>query len=459
MALPKYIIERKLYYSSVRLATFTDGTLLEDNARKAKWPHKDPEAKSLAKYGFFFSPKLENLDQVTCFFCGGHESSLNRESDIVGRHFSHNPNCLLATIWHYYLLYKRDYEKGTFWDRQRGNGADKSVVYPHSRPAVNLRLKTFENMWKFGSRKQIKETTKKFAKAGFFYSPKNSDDDSVICMYCGWYLTNADGCPNPLQKHNFNGDFGPLQPECHFLSTLGGYLVYKNYSESKETRSPAVEDLSGGKRKKRKKNSSKSSRSSISEDFSPYEAFTSMTESHSPYIMSQFRNSKIPGNNADGFNYSFEESPEAQSKEEAGPKEGPKEGPEIKKPKLVDPEVSSISSSPFKSTALISVEPVKVSVKLKDQEDSLNDNQLAEDSKVSHTPETQSTPEESLPQKISNEIMNAYEFPVQEKFTGYKFPRPGIRERTKFKFSFSLLGLFSFGIHYQMSKKEPSSKK
>lgn len=188
----------KYQYRENRLQSFQGVT----RGRKSyAWKLELPSAVHLADAGFYFSPTQRFPHQITCFYCGGKETTLK---DVTASHLESNPECVFSKIQRHLERALLAANKREYWTSL----SSAEIVQPHCDESVGLRRATFRN-WphKTGSLNSAN-----MAKLGFFFCPMNERSDRVICMYCDCPLEEWSPHDDPLEEHKKN-----LFNYCHFL--------------------------------------------------------------------------------------------------------------------------------------------------------------------------------------------------------------------------------------------------
>ncbi|GBB90934.1 hypothetical protein RclHR1_01800019 [Rhizophagus clarus] len=171
-----------MYLSNNRLKSFT--------AKRRKWPHRNSiEYKAtpdtLSDAGFYFSPSKDSPDNVTCFLCHKSIEGWEPNDDPIDEHFVHSPTCAWVIC-----LYKNKIN----WDDED--------QWPTSKNMEEVRLKTFGKWWPHDGKKGWNGTSKKMAKAGFYFNPSYEAEDHVTCMYCNVKLEGWEPKDDPTHEHH-----------------------------------------------------------------------------------------------------------------------------------------------------------------------------------------------------------------------------------------------------------------
>lgn len=198
-----------MQYRSERLNSFTTGVKVKGSSQYKEWINDKPDVPILVDNGFYFTPSTKHRDEVTCVCCGKKEHNINEVDDIVEYHLLNFPDCPLSTINSSFVRYLQAEDKESYWSSL----SEKAISDPLSKESVDLRKKTFKNFWKFDRLKTASSvTSKSLAKAGFYYSPLELENDRVLCMYCNCSLDHWEKDDDPVVEHSKNStDY------CYFL--------------------------------------------------------------------------------------------------------------------------------------------------------------------------------------------------------------------------------------------------
>lgn len=198
-----------MQYRTNRFETFTRSVKVSGSTQVKDWTNDKPDILNLVDNGFFFTPSLKNLDQVTCVCCGKKEHNINEVDNISRYHLLNNPDCALSVIVSSFANFLADDNQDEFWSSQ----TRKSIREPLTKESIDMRRKTYKNYWKFDNLvSRPKVTSKSLSESGFYYSPIEAGNDRVFCMYCDCCLDHWDEQDDPIQEHisNLNGN-------CYFL--------------------------------------------------------------------------------------------------------------------------------------------------------------------------------------------------------------------------------------------------
>ncbi|CAB5180208.1 unnamed protein product [Rhizophagus irregularis] len=165
-----------------------------------KWPYKSsdgykPTPETLSLAGFYFNPSKKSPDNVTCYLC--HKSmDCWRPDDVpCEEHFTNSPDCVWAICQH--IKKELDNNIPFNWDNE--------AQWPNSKNMCDIRFKTFKNWWPHDGKKGWAITSKKMAKAGFYFAPTYTSEDNVFCMYCGIELDCWEPDDDPVEEHRKRG--------------------------------------------------------------------------------------------------------------------------------------------------------------------------------------------------------------------------------------------------------------
>lgn len=204
-------------FRAKRLATFKDGVKIGNSKIPKQWTLPQVDINHLADLGFHYTPTKKFPDQVTCYWCGRKEKTVEGVQNIASFHLANSKLCPYALILSFLEKFVVDSDKDTYWQRLADVGAaPASILHPHTTASTQLRQQTFKKLWKFDKRRKCKVTSRGLAKAGFYYSPLDTGSDRVICMYCDCPLEEWDPQDDPLEEHRKNSF-----AFCYFLDTIG----------------------------------------------------------------------------------------------------------------------------------------------------------------------------------------------------------------------------------------------
>ncbi|KAJ2725272.1 hypothetical protein GGI07_001405 [Coemansia sp. Benny D115] len=186
-----------------------------------RWPYiKDTsylaQPDTLASAGFSFSPAKDAPDNVQCFHCGFELTGWEPTDDPFSEHFAHQPSCIYAKL-HCQTRSSQTGNKVEWTGWPLGDGAEATAEQRKKllaiREDVGMRLATFEsNEWPHNGRKDWNVTPEKLAKAGFYYTPEWTGDDTATCLFCGYALGEWEAEDDPNAEHERR------VPECLFFT-------------------------------------------------------------------------------------------------------------------------------------------------------------------------------------------------------------------------------------------------
>jgi hypothetical protein len=184
--------DRMVAYTE-RLASFEEARLPR-RRKKVQWPHEHPDPEQLAKAGFYFNPRVESPDNVTCFLCECSLDGWELDDCPLKEHLEHSRGCSWATIL------SKD------WQNEKNHD-------PHCKENIGMRLTTFDNKWPL-EKKRGWPTSLKLAEAGFYFAPTVAEEDLVVCAYCDISLDGWERTDDPLHEHERR------RPECYFFTSM-----------------------------------------------------------------------------------------------------------------------------------------------------------------------------------------------------------------------------------------------
>ncbi|KAG9021417.1 hypothetical protein FS842_006612 [Serendipita sp. 407] len=132
---------------------------------------------SLAHAGFFFDPRPDKVDNVTCFVCEHSLAEWAPEDDPFEAHLNMDTKCAWAVA-------RCTIEV----DRQKDGSFQfsSSARLPSSKTLEKARADTFKGYWIHDSVKGHTANSRKMAKAGWIFNPGEAEDsDIATCFYCG----------------------------------------------------------------------------------------------------------------------------------------------------------------------------------------------------------------------------------------------------------------------------------
>ncbi|KAI4458466.1 inhibitor of apoptosis [Holotrichia oblita] len=201
------VLLTKLAHEKERLATFTD------------WPLPFIKKETLARYGFYYKGKNDN---VICVFCGIELGFWEEGDDPVEEHRKHSPKCKLLERLRTDSVRNRP-----------PKGEDECGCVIGNRTAANrydtlqARFDSFED-WPIS----MKQTKKLMAEAGFFYS---GIGDKVICFTCGVGVHKWEEDDDPWVEH------AKWNPHCEYVLRKKGE-DFMNKNDKKKIRLRKVKE-------------------------------------------------------------------------------------------------------------------------------------------------------------------------------------------------------------------------
>lgn len=151
---------------------------LETYRKRRKWPHKSPEAESMARAGFFFTPSASEPDLVQCFLCDKRLDGWDAEDDPLVEHLAHCPDCGFA------LALSHD-----------------AKMHPSMEKYIVARVQTFADWWPHEHKRGWVPRARTLAEAGFYYAPSASSEDMVHCAFCDLGLDGWEQKDEPMEEH------------------------------------------------------------------------------------------------------------------------------------------------------------------------------------------------------------------------------------------------------------------
>ncbi|KAG8811140.1 hypothetical protein FRC19_004074 [Serendipita sp. 401] len=148
---------------------------------------------SLAHAGFFFDPRPDKVDNVTCFVCEHSLAEWAPEDDPFEAHLNMDTKCAWAVA-------RCTIEV----DRQKDGSFQfsSSARLPSSKTLEKARADTFKGYWIHDSVKGHTANSRKMAKAGWIFNPGEAEDsDIATCFYCGKSLDGWEQGDDPTQEH------------------------------------------------------------------------------------------------------------------------------------------------------------------------------------------------------------------------------------------------------------------
>ncbi|KAM6497238.1 inhibitor of apoptosis repeat-containing protein [Amanita muscaria] len=160
-----------------------------------KWPHPpaflaNPAA--LAEAGFYYSPSLEDQDNVICFECGKQLSEWEEQDDPFDVHWSKcGDKCSWAAVRCGLRADLDRHKRFTFPDKSR---------LPGTKKMEEARLGTFTtgDGWVHDQAKNHGASSLKMAQAGFVWAPQHPGDDLGTCFYCNIALSGWEKDDDPM---------------------------------------------------------------------------------------------------------------------------------------------------------------------------------------------------------------------------------------------------------------------
>ncbi|KAG5361950.1 Protein bir1 [Yarrowia sp. C11] len=198
-----------------RLASFEDARLPR-RKKKVQWPHEHPDPEQLAKAGFYFNPRIDSPDNVTCFLCECSLDGWELDDCPLREHLEHSRGCSWATIL------SKD------WQKEKNHD-------PHCKENIGMRLTTFDSKWPL-EKKRGWPTSLKLAEAGFYFAPTVAEEDLVVCAYCDISLDGWERTDDPLHEHERR------RPECYFFTSMKKETTKKKRKSSKRV-SKKIEEV------------------------------------------------------------------------------------------------------------------------------------------------------------------------------------------------------------------------
>ncbi|KAG8817768.1 hypothetical protein FRC17_011102 [Serendipita sp. 399] len=148
---------------------------------------------SLAHAGFFFDPRSDKEDNVTCFTCEHSLAEWTSQDDPFEAHLNMDTKCAWAVARCSIEL-----------DRQKDGSFrfTSTARMPTSKTLEKARADTFKGYWIHDSVKAHTANSKKMAKAGWIFNPGEAEDsDIATCFYCGKSLDGWEQGDDPTQEH------------------------------------------------------------------------------------------------------------------------------------------------------------------------------------------------------------------------------------------------------------------
>lgn len=207
--------ERMVAYTE-RLASFEEARLPR-RRKKVQWPHEHPDPEQLAKAGFYFNPRTDSPDNVTCFLCECSLDGWELDDCPLREHLEHSRGCSWATIL------SKD------WQNEKNHD-------PHCKENIGMRLTTFDNKWPL-EKKRGWPTSLKLAEAGFYFAPTVAEEDLVVCAYCDISLDGWERTDDPLHEHERR------RPECYFFTSMKKEEATKKKRRSSKRASKKIEEV------------------------------------------------------------------------------------------------------------------------------------------------------------------------------------------------------------------------
>lgn len=146
------------------------------NSLMNKWPHSKnylADPKKLAKAGFYIHENDDLNDVVTCFMCKKSLDGWEADDDPWTEHVKHSSTCPLVNLnlkENRILLFRK-------------------CKWPHMEPNIE-----------------------KMAEAGFFFFPRNENDDTAFCIKCGIALEFWEPNDSPKAEHE------KRNPNCNIMN-------------------------------------------------------------------------------------------------------------------------------------------------------------------------------------------------------------------------------------------------
>lgn len=148
----------------------------------------------LALLGFYYN---NDRDIVKCIFCGVEIGMWERGDDVLTDHIKWSPSCTLLTQQHTKNVpinqNKLNHILKLNMNRRLTNTVDEGSIQAFEMAA--RRLESYENEnWP----ETLKQKTKEFSDAGFFYT---GIEDRVLCFNCGGGLKDWEINDDPWLEH------------------------------------------------------------------------------------------------------------------------------------------------------------------------------------------------------------------------------------------------------------------
>ncbi|KAI0970709.1 hypothetical protein F4678DRAFT_116025 [Xylaria arbuscula] len=177
------------------------GSTVKGKAPKAlAWPHKQLDAETFARAGFYFAPTPHFPDNAVCFLCCKNVDGWEENDNPFEEHLRLSPHCGWAVV------------AGI-----ETNLGDYALDDPTSPEMIEARKATFGDRWPHDGKRGWKCKTKQLVDAGWKYTPTLDSDDMATCAYCQLALDGWEPKDNPMDEHYRRS------PECPFFVLINQY--------------------------------------------------------------------------------------------------------------------------------------------------------------------------------------------------------------------------------------------
>ena len=184
---------------AARLNSFENPQPLPGRKKAKKWPHQQPNARSLSEAGFFFKPSVSVTDNCECYLCGSNLANWEADDVPLEEHLKHAPSCGIATV----LVAAQD-------------SSDPALMEdPTSARLVEARRATFLDRWPHEEKRGWLCKTEKMVNSGWVYAATAESDDFVTCLYCKLSLDGFEPKDSPWKEHY------KRSPDCPFFVFAG----------------------------------------------------------------------------------------------------------------------------------------------------------------------------------------------------------------------------------------------
>jgi hypothetical protein len=231
-------MQQPSYHSiEARMKSFDGAKISPDKV--VFWPHSAPTPIDLAKAGFYFTPKPENQDLVTCYLCNIPIDNWGKiTTSPTATHFKQSEKCPLANL-------TADGKNGEFMRLKT------FFRFIESCNDIEMLLNRSESMWPHDGTNWMASSTA-MASAGFYYAPNEFGEDYGLCPFCGLGLDSWEPKDEPIKEHTHKS------PKCRFVQAFqknpavveraAEKHIKKNTPQKRPKRTAAL----GFKQKKRK---------------------------------------------------------------------------------------------------------------------------------------------------------------------------------------------------------------